>query len=100
MSVGISVQKVDVDGRAGGLVGQLWRNLDEVRRFKLWLDDGTHDDAFLTGLGYVAAEITVLRAAFTDLDKLRLISHAGAVQAATNDFFFNAKKLTGVDYSG
>lgn len=100
MSVGVAVAKVDVDGRAGGLVGQLWRNLDEIRRFKAWLDDSAHNDAFLTGLGYTAGEITTLRAAFTDLNKLQQISHAGATQAATSDFFFNAKALTGVDWSG
>jgi hypothetical protein len=37
-----------------------------------------------------------LRAAFTDLKKLWQVSHAAATQGATNDFFFNAKHLTGL----
>lgn len=112
MSVGISVQKVDVDGRAGGLVLQFWKNLDELKRFKAWLDDSTHNDAFLTGLGYSSGEITTLRAGISDLGDptvgLYAIAHGvgskgvgtiGQV-AAANNFFFNAKNLSGVDYSG
>jgi hypothetical protein len=40
--------------------------------------------------------VTVLRAAFTDLKALYTLSRAGATQPAANDFFFNAKHLTGV----
>lgn len=100
MAVGFAVAKTDVDQRAGGLVQQLWQVLDDIRRQKLWLDDAAHNDAFLTGLGYSAGEISTLRAAFTDLDKLRQVAHAAATQAAVNDFFFNAKNLTGVNYTG
>lgn len=112
MSVGISVQKVDVDGRAGGLVLQFWKNLDELKRFKAWLDDSDHNDAFLTGLGYTAGEISTLRAAIADLGDptigLYAIAHGIGSKgiatigqsAAANNFFFNARKLSGADYSG
>jgi hypothetical protein len=100
MSVGFPVTKADMDNLAGRLALALWQAFDDVRVFKLGLDDSIHNDAYLTALGYSGGDITSLRAAFTDLDKLRQISHAGAIQAATNDFWFNAKNLTGLSYTG
>lgn len=100
MSVGFPVTKADMDNLMGRQVLALWTALDDVRKFKAGLDDSIHNDAFLTSLGYSTGDITALRAAYADLDKLRQISHAAAIQAATNDFWFNAKSLSGLSYTG
>ena len=95
MSVGFPVAKTDVDQQAANIALQVKRALDAAHAWKAWLDDATHVDSFLTALGYGAGDITTLRAAAADLDKLYQVSHALATQAATNDFFFNAKNLLG-----
>jgi len=50
------------------------------------------------GLGYAAGTITQIRASFTDLQKLYDISRGLATQASTNDFWFNAKHLCGLNF--
>lgn len=95
---GYPITKVDLDNRMGQTVLAARQALVEVARFKAMLDDSTIlPDATLTSLGYSAGEITQLRAAFTDLKKLYDISTGAATQASTNDFWFNAKHLTGLN---
>lgn len=94
MSVGFPQNKLDVDSRAGQLALTLRDTLRDVRNFKVFLDSKT--DTELTALAYSAAEVTLIRAAYVDLDKLAQISSAAATQPAASDFFFNAKKLLGV----
>lgn len=94
MSVGFSADKAAIDQRAGSLTYQLRETFNQVQTVKAWLDSKLDSD--LTALGYSSAEVTTLRAAFTDLDNLRKVAHAQGTQAAANDFFFNAGKLTGL----
>lgn len=94
----------DVNNRAGALVAGLWAQFEEARRFKLWLDDATHSDTVLgpTGVGVPTADLTIIRAAFSDLagaSGLYAVAHGTFHPAANNDFFFNAKNLTGLTYS-
>jgi hypothetical protein len=97
MSTGYPITKVDLDNRMGALVLALRGALANCVSFKVLLDDTTIlPDATLTSLGYTSGEITTIRAAFTDLKKLSDIANNAAVQAATNDFWFNAKHLTGI----
>jgi hypothetical protein len=91
---GYPITKQDVDSRAGYLVFTLRETFDGVVTLKAWLDSKT--DTELTGMGWTSAEVTILRASFTDLAKLGQIAHAAATQAAVSDFFFNAKSLTGL----
>lgn len=98
MSAGYPITKVDLDNRMGQSILALRQALDEIKRIKTMLDDTTIlPDATLTTLGYTSGEITQLRAAFTDLSKLRDISIAAATQSSVNDFWFNAKHLTGLN---
>lgn len=92
--VGFPTDKNTIDARVGSLTMGLRDTLRQIGTVKVWLD--SQSDANLTSLGYSAADITLLRASFVDLDKLRLISQAGATQASVSDFFFNAKQLVGV----
>lgn len=103
MTVGYSITAADVNNMAGRLVVALWTALDDVTTFKAWLDDATHDDAFLNGLGITGSastgDVKTLRDSFADLKKLRDIAHAAATQSLANDFFFSAKKLSGITFA-
>jgi hypothetical protein len=92
--LGFPTDKNNIDARAGSLALQLRNTLNDIVTVKAWLDSQT--DAALIGLGYVQAEVTLLRASFTDLANLSNIAHAQGTQPAANDFFFNAKHLLGL----
>jgi hypothetical protein len=94
MSLGFPSDKTTVDQRVGSLAWNLRTTFDQVQTVKTWLDGKL--DAELTGLGYSAAEVTLLRAAFTDMDNLRKVAHGLQAQPGASDFFFNANKLTGL----
>jgi hypothetical protein len=93
MAVGWSTDKLAIDSTAGQLVFDVRESLQAVADFKDWLDQQT--DEVLTAKGYVAGDITLLRAGIFDMDKLHQIAHAQAQQVGNNDFFFHAGKLTG-----
>lgn len=96
MAIGYPITKTGLDNSMGSLVVGLRDALNACVSFKAELDDtAILPDAVLTALGYGSGEITTIRASFTDLKKLSDISRAAAVQAATNDFWFNAKLLAG-----
>lgn len=98
MSIGYAITKVDVDNQMGRLIVSVREALNECVDFKRWLDDAAlGTDTFLGGLGYTGGEITTIRAAFTAMNTLNNLAHAAATQPATNDFFFDAKKLTGIN---
>lgn len=100
MSVGYPVTKADVDNRAGTLVVGLWTALRDAAAFCDWLQDSTHDDTFLQGLGFTGSsstgDIKTLRDSFTDLKSLYNVAHAAGTVPSNNNFFFSAKKLSGV----
>lgn len=94
----------DINNRAGSLVAGLWNALEDTRRFKLWLDDSTHTDAVLgpSGIGVTTADLLVIRNSFSDLggtSGLWAVSHGTFVPGGLNNFFFNAKNLTGLNYA-
>lgn len=103
MPTGYPITKVDLDNRMGGMVVALRAALAAPAQFKAkFFDDATlGTDAFLQGLGYTgsvsAGEIQIIKAAFADMSKLNDIANAAAVQAATNDFWFSAKHLIGLN---
>lgn len=103
MTLGYSVDQNTVNNRAGQLVAQLWSTLRDLNEFNAWLNDAAHTDAFLIGLGFTQAEVTALRAGISDLGSangLYGVAHGTKTQASVNDFFFNAKKLTGTTWAG
>lgn len=100
---GYSATATDVNMKAGSLVTSLWDDLDAIRRFKLWLDD--HADAVLQAAPYsmVSGDITVIKNSFADLggtSGLWAVSHGSFTPTGANNYFFNAKGLTGVNYTG
>lgn len=105
MAAGFPVTAPDVNGQAGRLVVALWKALDDVRLFNAWLLDSAHNDAYLLSLTpFTQPEVDAIQAAFADLDALRQIAHGTGTQgvatigssAAANNFFFNAKNLSGL----
>jgi hypothetical protein len=100
MSVGFPATKGDIDSRAGGLAVALRDDLYRCSQFCGWLQSAAQTDAALIGLGYTQAEVTLLKAAFTDVGgtgiSLYNVAHGGTLPGSPNDFFFNLKLLTGV----
>jgi hypothetical protein len=104
MAAGFPVTAPDVNAQAGRLVVAVWKALDDVRLFNAWLNDSAHNDAYLIALGIVQADADAIQASFADLDALRQIAHGTGTQgvatigssAAANNFFFNAKNLSGL----
>jgi hypothetical protein len=102
---GFALTATGINDRAGSLATQLWNALDAAHTFSLWLADSTHDDTALgpTGVGVPSADLTIIRASFTDLGSatgLWGVAHNLKTQPATNDFFFQAKKLAGPYWAG
>lgn len=94
---GFAFTKSALDARVGQVVIGLQAGFDGVEQIQALLQDPTRaSDTILLALGYAQDEINGLRAAFNALSNLDKIGHAQAVQAAENDFWFDAKNLTGV----
>ena len=99
MSAGYPITKTDLDNRMGALIVEVRDALEACVLFKQLLDDSTIlPTATMTGLGYTGAEDTQIRAAFSSMKSLRDISRALATQASTNDFWFDAKHLAGLNF--
>lgn len=98
MSIGYPINKTDLDNSMGRMIINVRDSLKTCVAFKVLLDDTTIlPDATLTTLGYSSGEITSIRAAFTAMNNLNNIGHGTGTQASTNDFFFDAKHLTGIN---
>jgi len=100
---GYPITKADLDNTMGRLVQALVVDFANIVAFKKLLDDTTIlPDATLTALGYSGpvgtsgTDLQIIRSSFTDLAKLRDIAYNSATQSSTNDFWFNAKHLTGI----
>jgi hypothetical protein len=99
MSVGYPVTKTDLDNRMGALIVNVRDALNACVLFKALLDDTSIlPDATLTTLGYSAGEITQIRAAFSSMRSLSDISRAATTQPSTNDFWFDAKHVAGLNF--
>jgi hypothetical protein len=95
---GYPISKSDLDNKMGRLILAVRDDLKACVDFKALLDDTTIlPDATLTSLGYSSTEISTIRAAFTAMSNLNNISHGQGTQASVNDFFFDAKHLTGIN---
>jgi hypothetical protein len=102
---GYTLTALDINNRAGSLAFGLWTALEDVRRFKLWLDDAAHSDANIgpsSTVGVPTADLTVIRNSFADLggtSGLYAVSHGTFAPAGVSNYFANAKLLTGLNYA-
>lgn len=100
----------DVNNRAAGCVEQLWASLDQCNQMYKWLIDAPHTDTFLNNIGIsgtaagAGTDVKVLRDSMSDLGNttngLWAVAHGLFVPGGTNNFFTNAKLLTGANYTG
>jgi hypothetical protein len=100
---GYDITDSGVNNSAGQITRALWDNLDAAHRFYLWLNDATNTDAALVARGVGQANLDIIRPAFADLggpSGLWAVAHGTYDPSGVNNFFFNAKKLTGVTYAG
>lgn len=102
---GRQLTALDINNRAAAVVEQLWSALDQAHVLALWLADSNNATAVLTASPILlpSADDTVIRAAIADLGSstgLWAVAHNAKTVTSTNDFFFNAKKLSGVNYTG
>ncbi len=101
MSVGRGIVKKDIDDRMASVVEQVWNSLNIANQAALWLANTNiiPNDTFLVTLGYSSGEVTLLRAAINDLGSsttgLWAVAHNLKTVPSTNNFFFDAQKLTG-----
>lgn len=110
MAVGYTVAAADVNNKAAALTQAVWDSLNDINRFYKWLTDAAHTDAYLNGIGITGAtgtngsDVQVLRAAISDLGNtsngLWAVAHAQFAPTGSNNYFANAKLLTGTNYTG
>jgi hypothetical protein len=95
MSAGFPIDKPTLDARAGWLVQQLRDTLEQIVTVKSVLDG--LDEAALEAMGYTADDVATLKSGFTDLSNLAAVAHGQQAQPQASDFFFFAKRLTGLN---
>lgn len=98
---GISYTGDNIEQKAGLIAQQVWDALTEAREFYLWLQD--HNSASVIALGVQSPDDTLIRNAFNDLAGpagLWSVAHSKSTPSGASDYFFNAKQLTGTNYSG
>lgn len=108
MAAGYPITASDVNTKAGSLVTSLWDNLNDLNKLYRWMTDAAHTDAFLNGIGITGSastgDVKALRDSVADLGSttngLYAVSHGLFVPGGVNNFFANAKLLTGVNYTG
>lgn len=111
MSVGYSVTAADVNNKAASIAQACWDSLNDANRFYKWLTDAAHTDTYLNNLGgggitgsASAGDVQMLRNGISDLGNttngLWAVAHGLYVPPGANNFFFNAKALTGTNYTG
>jgi hypothetical protein len=101
---GYTIGPTDINTTAGSLVVALYKALEDVRKFKLWLDDTTHTDAILgpSGIGVSTADLTIIRNSFADLggaSGLYSVARGTFAPSGASNYFSNAKQLAGVNYA-
>lgn len=101
MSAGYPTTKGDFDSLFGGLATAIRLNLYKWNQAYLLVTNAPWStDANMTALGYTQAEVTLLKAAATDLGgagtSLYRIANGSASNAGLNNYLFNSNQLCGV----
>lgn len=100
----------NVNDKGAACVEQVWIALDQCNQMYKWLTDAAHTDAFLNNLGITGSastagsDVKLLRDGISDLGNttngLWAVAHGLFTPTGANNYFFNAKNLTGVTYTG
>jgi hypothetical protein len=94
MTTGFDITKDVVDNALGVVTVQLRETFREIDRLAVWFTE--NNDAALLALGFTQPQIDLRRASLTALSKLSRVSRAADTVPVADDFFFNARKLTGL----
>jgi hypothetical protein len=94
MSVGYPKNKDSIDGIVGELSQAINRNFRRAVQLKTELD--AYTDGQLTGAGYTAGEVTVLRTLVSDLQQLNNLYTGAATLGSAKDFRASLRPLWGV----
>jgi hypothetical protein len=103
---GRQLAALDINNRAAACVEQAWTALDQCNQMYRWLIDSNNTTAILTAapISLASADDTAIRSGISDLGNttngLWAVAHGLFVPGGTNNFFANAKKLSGVNYTG
>lgn len=97
MAAGYPINRAVIDSRAGYIVKTLRETLAQAVTLKGVLD--TYDVAALQAapFNYTAGEANELKNGIADIANLAATANGQRAQSPASDFFFNAKKLTGVE---
>lgn len=96
MAAGYPINRAVIDSRAGYIVKTLRETLAQAVTLKAVLDT-VEAGAGLLSLGYTATEVTELKNGIADIANLAATANGQRAQSPASDFFFAAKKLTGVE---
>lgn len=97
MAVGLQATKNDLDQRLGTQALQVLQLLTQWQALKTHVDSML--DADLTALGYVTADVTLIRSISTDIGTILSVFTGAAAQGATPyDFRANLRKVAGMGY--
>lgn len=93
MAAGFPLTREVIDNFSADRARQVQSALSVAQKHHLWLSGVSDGD--LLALGYSQGDVDTLRGTYLALDKLARIATAQEVQAAPDDFLWNAKKLIG-----
>lgn len=98
LRIGLPFNVIDINAKAGTLYLNLRDSLTAIKNFQAILTataDADLQAADQNGKLFTATEVSNLKSAYTDLDKLRQIFEGTATQGTTYDFRTFAKLLAG-----
>lgn len=108
MAVGYPVAAADINNKAAAIAQAVWDSLNDANRYYKWLTDAARTDAYFNGVGITgsssAGDVQSLKNGVSDLGNttngLWAVAHGLFVPGGLNNFFANAKALTGTNYTG
>jgi hypothetical protein len=93
MTIGLIYTKSQLDALAGDIAISVAKDMRRIQELEHFLN--ITPDAILIALGYVQAEVSLLKSGFIDADKLRTIYEGSVALPATQDFRLNLLQLGG-----
>jgi hypothetical protein len=102
MTAGVQWDGASVNQKVGTIAQQTWDALQAARACYLWLNDHG-GKATLTGLGINSTDADTIMNAIGALggpSGLWSVAHNKMTPSGGSDYFFDAKNLTGTQYSG
>lgn len=97
MAAGYPINRAVIDSRAGYIVKTLRETLAQAVTLKGVLDGLDSATLQASPFSYTATEVTELKNGIADIANLAATATGQRAQSPASDFFFNAKKLTGVE---